>query len=83
MSIDCKPLVMSGSDLDPFDLKSGIVTTDNVKYILTQVVTDVCKLNIQVGLSQMRSHTASCSKYQEYIDEGVRTSAQNQPAIIR
>uniref|UniRef100_H3DKH9 RING-type E3 ubiquitin transferase n=1 Tax=Tetraodon nigroviridis TaxID=99883 RepID=H3DKH9_TETNG len=36
----------------------------------------------QVGLSQMRSHTASCSKYQEYIEEGVRTSAQNQPAII-
>lgn len=32
---------MSGTDLDHFDLKSGIVTTDNVKYILTQVVTDV------------------------------------------
>lgn len=36
----------------------------------------------QVGLSQMRGHTASCSKYQEYIEEGVRTTAQNQPAII-
>lgn len=41
MSIECKALVLSGSDLDHFDLKSGIVTTD-VKYILTQVVTDVC-----------------------------------------
>lgn len=38
---------------------------------------------IQVGLSQMRSHTAGCSKYQEYIEEGVRTTAQSQPAIIR
>ncbi|XP_074536784.1 E3 ubiquitin-protein ligase RNF114 [Halichoeres trimaculatus] len=36
----------------------------------------------QVGLSQMRSHTAGCTKYQEYIEEGVRTTAQNQPAII-
>ncbi|XP_042160016.1 E3 ubiquitin-protein ligase RNF114-like isoform X1 [Oncorhynchus tshawytscha] len=36
----------------------------------------------QVGLSQMRSHTAACSKYQEYIEEGVRTTAQTQPNII-
>lgn len=57
--------------------------TGDVKYILIQSVIDVCYLNIQVGLSQMRSHTAACSKYQEYIEEGVRTSAQNQPAIIR
>ncbi|KAM9343489.1 E3 ubiquitin-protein ligase RNF114 [Pholidichthys leucotaenia] len=42
-----------------------------------------CKgCGIQVGLSQMRTHTAACSKYQEYIDEGVRTTAQRQPAII-
>lgn len=31
----------------------------------------------------MRGHTAACSKYQEYIEEGVRTTAQSQPAIIR
>ncbi|CDQ74446.1 E3 ubiquitin-protein ligase RNF114 [Oncorhynchus tshawytscha] len=36
----------------------------------------------QVGLSQMRGHTAACSKYQEYIEEGVRTTAQTQPNII-
>ncbi|TNN44875.1 E3 ubiquitin-protein ligase RNF114 [Liparis tanakae] len=36
----------------------------------------------QVRLSQMRSHTAACSKFQEYIEEGVRTTAQSQPAII-
>uniref|UniRef100_A0A3Q3XPP9 E3 ubiquitin-protein ligase RNF114 n=1 Tax=Mola mola TaxID=94237 RepID=A0A3Q3XPP9_MOLML len=35
-----------------------------------------------IGLSQMRGHTAACSKYQEYIDEGVRTTAQSQPAVI-
>lgn len=37
----------------------------------------------QVGLAQMRGHTAICSKYQEYIEEGVRTTAKSQPAIIR
>ncbi|PWA31730.1 hypothetical protein CCH79_00006726 [Gambusia affinis] len=42
-----------------------------------------CKgCGVQVGLSQMRSHTAACSKYQEYIEEGVRSTAQSQPAII-
>ena len=40
-------------------------------------------LFFQVGLAQMRSHTAACSKYQEYIEEGVRTSAQTQPPIVR
>lgn len=38
---------------------------------------------VKVGLSKMRSHTATCSKYQEYIEEGVRTTAQSQPAIVR
>ena len=47
------------------------------------VVTDMCSLTLQIGLSQMRSHTAACSKYQDYIEEGVRTTAQSQPAIIR
>lgn len=37
----------------------------------------------QVGLAQMRGHTAVCSKYQEYIEEGVRTTAKSQPPIIR
>ncbi|CAJ1085033.1 E3 ubiquitin-protein ligase RNF114 [Xyrichtys novacula] len=42
-----------------------------------------CKgCGVQIGLSQMRGHTAACTKYQEYIEEGVRTTAQNQPAII-
>uniref|UniRef100_A0AAV2LXB2 RING-type E3 ubiquitin transferase n=1 Tax=Knipowitschia caucasica TaxID=637954 RepID=A0AAV2LXB2_KNICA len=36
----------------------------------------------RVGLSQMRAHTATCSKFQEYIEEGVRTTAKTQPAII-
>lgn len=42
MSIYCKSLVLSRSDLDHFVLKSGNVTTDNVKYIHTQIVNDVC-----------------------------------------
>lgn len=42
VSIDHKSLVLSGSDLNHFGLKSGIVATDNVKYILTQIVADVC-----------------------------------------
>lgn len=42
VSIDRKSLVLSGSDLDHFGLKSGIATTANVKYILTQIVADVC-----------------------------------------
>ena len=50
---------------------------------LCTAVTDVYFLTVQVGLSQMRSHTAACSKYQEYIEEGVRTTAQSQPTIIR
>lgn len=37
----------------------------------------------QIWLSQMRNHTAACSKYQDYIEEGVRTTAQSQPAIVR
>ncbi|XP_054902219.1 E3 ubiquitin-protein ligase RNF114 [Poeciliopsis prolifica] len=42
-----------------------------------------CKgCGVQIGLSQMRSHTVACSKYQEYIEEGVRSTAQSQPAII-
>ncbi|KAI3357644.1 hypothetical protein L3Q82_016057 [Scortum barcoo] len=50
---------------------------------LIQSSVAACKgCRVQVGLSQMRSHTAACSKYQEYIEEGVRTTAQSQPAII-
>uniref|UniRef100_A0A7N6A4J4 E3 ubiquitin-protein ligase RNF114 n=1 Tax=Anabas testudineus TaxID=64144 RepID=A0A7N6A4J4_ANATE len=42
-----------------------------------------CKgCGVQVSLSQMRSHTAACSKYQEYIEEGVRTTAQSQPRTL-
>ncbi|XP_062396681.1 E3 ubiquitin-protein ligase RNF114 [Sardina pilchardus] len=36
----------------------------------------------EVPLFQMRSHTSTCSKYQEYIEEGVRSSAQTQPTVI-
>lgn len=50
---------------------------------LIQSSVAACKgCGAQVCLSQMRSHTAACSKYQDYIEEGVRTTAQNQPAII-
>lgn len=41
-----------------------------------------CSLT-QVGLAQMRGHTAVCTKYQEYIEEGVRSTAKSQPTIIR
>nr|XP_057908273.1 E3 ubiquitin-protein ligase RNF114 isoform X2 [Doryrhamphus excisus] len=51
---------------------------------LIQSSVAACKgCGTQVGLSQMRGHTAACLKYQEYIEEGVRTTAQSQPAIIR
>ncbi|KAJ8265345.1 hypothetical protein COCON_G00144440 [Conger conger] len=36
----------------------------------------------EMCLSLMRSHTAGCSKYQEYIDEGVKTTARSQPPVI-
>ncbi|XP_034028491.1 E3 ubiquitin-protein ligase RNF114 [Thalassophryne amazonica] len=50
---------------------------------LIQSSAAACKgCGVQVGLSLMRLHTAACPKYQEYIEEGVRTSAQTQPAII-
>uniref|UniRef100_A0A3B4YXA4 RING-type E3 ubiquitin transferase n=1 Tax=Seriola lalandi dorsalis TaxID=1841481 RepID=A0A3B4YXA4_SERLL len=50
---------------------------------LIQSSVAACKgCGAQIGLSQMRSHTAACSKYQDYIEEGVRTTAQTQPAII-
>ncbi|XP_039863755.1 E3 ubiquitin-protein ligase RNF114 [Simochromis diagramma] len=50
---------------------------------LIQSSVAACKgCGTQVGLSKMRSHTAACSKYQEYIEEGVRTTAQSQPAIV-
>ncbi|XP_035014980.1 E3 ubiquitin-protein ligase RNF114 [Hippoglossus stenolepis] len=50
---------------------------------LIQSSVAACKgCGAQIGLSQMRSHTAACSKYQDYIEEGVRTTAQSQPAII-
>ncbi|XP_036389343.1 E3 ubiquitin-protein ligase RNF114 [Megalops cyprinoides] len=46
-------------------------------------LTGTCKgCRAEVCLSQMRSHTASCTKYQEYIDEGVRTTARSQPAVV-
>uniref|UniRef100_A0A3B3RRK3 RING-type E3 ubiquitin transferase n=1 Tax=Paramormyrops kingsleyae TaxID=1676925 RepID=A0A3B3RRK3_9TELE len=49
---------------------------------LIQKNTGPCKgCQTQVRLSQMRSHTAVCSKYQEYIDEGVRSTTQSQPAV--
>ncbi|KAF6714569.1 E3 ubiquitin-protein ligase RNF114 [Oryzias melastigma] len=42
-----------------------------------------CKgCGVQIGLSQMRIHTANCSKYQDYIEEGVRTSVQSQPPAV-
>lgn len=50
---------------------------------LIQSSAAACKgCGTQVGLSQMRAHTANCSKYQEYIEEGVRTTALAQPVII-
>ncbi|KAK6479399.1 E3 ubiquitin-protein ligase RNF114-like [Huso huso] len=36
----------------------------------------------QVYLSQMRSHTAACPKFQEYIMEGVSTTAKLQPSRL-
>ncbi|KAJ8257861.1 hypothetical protein GJAV_G00190530 [Gymnothorax javanicus] len=36
----------------------------------------------EIRFSQMRSHTAACSKYQEYIDEEVKTMARSQPAAV-
>ncbi|XP_006639588.1 E3 ubiquitin-protein ligase RNF114 isoform X1 [Lepisosteus oculatus] len=42
-----------------------------------------CKgCHTEVRLSQMRSHTAVCPKYQEYIDEGVRTVVKSQPSVV-
>lgn len=55
----------------------------NIIPVVHQLLLTCAFFIIQVGLSQMRSHTAACSKYQEYIEEGVRTTAQSQPAIIR
>uniref|UniRef100_A0A8C9W5V2 E3 ubiquitin-protein ligase RNF114 n=2 Tax=Scleropages formosus TaxID=113540 RepID=A0A8C9W5V2_SCLFO len=50
---------------------------------LIQNSVGACKgCGTEVRLSQMRGHTASCSKYQEYIDEGVRSTAKSQPAIV-
>ncbi|KAM8830237.1 E3 ubiquitin-protein ligase RNF114 isoform 1-T1 [Synchiropus picturatus] len=49
---------------------------------LSSHVSHLFASHIQVGLSQMRSHTAACSKYQEYIEEGVRTTAQSLPVVL-
>ncbi|XP_054465053.1 E3 ubiquitin-protein ligase RNF114 [Anoplopoma fimbria] len=42
-----------------------------------------CKgCGVQVRLSQMRSHTAACPKFQEYIEEGVRTTVMSGPDVL-
>ncbi|XP_064420576.1 E3 ubiquitin-protein ligase RNF114 [Latimeria chalumnae] len=38
---------------------------------------------MKVPLSKMRAHAASCSKYQNYIMEGVRAASKDQPANAR
>lgn len=78
LSLNLSPYIqtVAGSNLQTFE-------NNYIIFGCALAVTDVCFLTIQVGLSQMRSHTAACSKYQEYIEEGVRTTAQSQPAVIR
>ncbi|XP_039590400.1 E3 ubiquitin-protein ligase RNF114 [Polypterus senegalus] len=42
-----------------------------------------CKgCHTQIYLSQMRSHTAGCPKFQEYIMEGVNRTAKSQPQVV-
>uniref|UniRef100_A0A0E9WV67 RING-type E3 ubiquitin transferase n=1 Tax=Anguilla anguilla TaxID=7936 RepID=A0A0E9WV67_ANGAN len=48
--------------------------------ILIHNTVSTCKgCRAEMCLSLMRSHTAACFKYQEYIDEGVKTTARSQP----
>ncbi|XP_030625223.1 E3 ubiquitin-protein ligase RNF114 [Chanos chanos] len=50
---------------------------------LIQTSIGACKgCGEEVSLSAMRKHTANCLKYQEYIQEGVKNSAQTQSAMV-
>lgn len=64
--------------------RTGLETWDKAGDLDALIHTSVgaCKgCGSEIPLSQMRVHMSGCAKYQEYIDEGVKNSAQTQPSV--
>ncbi|XP_028850538.1 E3 ubiquitin-protein ligase RNF114 [Denticeps clupeoides] len=62
----------------------GNCTKDTDLEAAIQTSTGACKgCGLEVCLPQMREHTSSCPKYQDYLEDAVRSTAQNQPVALR